>query len=156
MAMPAMVPSTVAISAAVSAIRTELRAAASIASSSASLRYQSSVKPTHSAERRESLNENSTTIASGTYRNAYTASDGAHNRRVLRTWRSPARVQRRRACDREHREREHQGQHGAERPVARAEEGFLDHVADHPVVLAAEQLRNREHAEHRNEHQRRP
>src|SRR5207302_10718197 len=37
-------------------------------------------------------------------------------------------------------EREHEGQHAAERPVARAEERFLDHVAHDPVVLAAENL----------------
>src|SRR5947199_330161 len=52
-------------------------------------------------------------------------------------------------------EREHQGQHAAERPVARAEERFLDHVAHDPVVLAAENFRDGEHAEHRDEDQRR-
>jgi hypothetical protein len=38
-------------------ISSELRAAVSISSSANSLRYQSSVKPTHCAFNRESLNE---------------------------------------------------------------------------------------------------
>ncbi len=58
--------------------------------------------------------------------------------------------------DGQHRQGEHQRQHAAEWPIARAEERFLDHVADDPVVLAAEDFRDREHAEHRDEHQRRP
>ena len=50
---------------ATSAISSELPAASSISLFCASLRYQSSVKPTHSALRRESLNEYTTTITSG-------------------------------------------------------------------------------------------
>ncbi len=52
-----MVPSTVDTRLATNAIASELPAAISISLLSASLRYQSSVNPTHSALRRESLNE---------------------------------------------------------------------------------------------------
>ena len=47
----------------------ELGAAFSISSLAKSLRYQSSVKPTHSALSFESLKQNRTTTASGMYRN---------------------------------------------------------------------------------------
>jgi hypothetical protein len=65
------VPSTVAASAASSAITSELRAATSIASLRASFTYQAVVKPTHCALSLLSLNENTTTTASGAYRKTY-------------------------------------------------------------------------------------
>ena len=64
-AMPAIVPRTVATLLATKAISRELRAASSMAWSCHSRSYQSTVKPTHSAFKRESLKENSTTTASG-------------------------------------------------------------------------------------------
>ncbi len=57
MATPAIVPSTVATALATSPIASELPAATSMSSSWNSLSYQPSVKPTHSAFNRESLNE---------------------------------------------------------------------------------------------------
>ena len=63
--MPAMVPSAVATLDATMAMNSELRAASSISSSCTRTSYQRSVKPTHSALRRESLKEKTTTTASG-------------------------------------------------------------------------------------------
>jgi hypothetical protein len=65
-----MVPSMVEAALATSAIIRELPAARSISSLWNSLRYQSSVKPTHSALSCESLKEYTTTMISGTYRKA--------------------------------------------------------------------------------------
>ena len=56
-ATPAIVPRTVDTKLATSPMTSELPAAVSICVSLASLRYQSSVNPTHSALSRESLNE---------------------------------------------------------------------------------------------------
>jgi hypothetical protein len=56
-ATPAMVPSTVETRLVTKPMMSELAAAVCISSFWASLRYQSSVKPTHSALSRESLNE---------------------------------------------------------------------------------------------------
>ena len=65
-AKPAMVPRMVELRLAHMAITSELRAAVSISWLLSSALYQYSVKPTHSAFSRESLNEYITTIASGT------------------------------------------------------------------------------------------
>jgi hypothetical protein len=65
MAIPAIVPSTVASVAAVRAMSSELAAAPSICSSANSVAYQRVVKPTHSALSSESLKEKRTTTASG-------------------------------------------------------------------------------------------
>ncbi|VTQ39091.1 Uncharacterised protein [Pseudomonas aeruginosa] len=65
-ATPARVPSRVATLAETSAMTSELAAAWSMSRLPNSLRYQSRVKPTHSAFSRESLKEYSTTITSGT------------------------------------------------------------------------------------------
>jgi hypothetical protein len=69
MAMPASAPKKVAASADTTPITIELRAATSISRLLNSLWYQSRVKPTHSALSLESLNEYTTTITSGRYRN---------------------------------------------------------------------------------------
>ena len=65
-------------------------------SSAARRRYQSSVKPTHSAFSFESLNEKMTTIASGMYRKAYASrlanqsQNAGNERRVPRQPSAPA------------------------------------------------------------------
>src|SRR5262245_61949478 len=120
--MPAMVPSTVARLEATIAMNSELRAALSISVFEKSLRYQSSVKPTHSALSFESLKLNATTTPSGTYRNSQTAIDDAMRRGDLRTGDPPAREPCGQAGDREHRNRQHDRKHRSERPVAGAEE----------------------------------
>src|SRR5258706_10223589 len=68
-AKPAIVPNVVATSEVTSAISSELPAAVSIASLCISLAYHAVVKATHSALIFESLKENTTTTASGAYRN---------------------------------------------------------------------------------------
>src|SRR6187431_1492235 len=130
--MPAIVPRTVAASDATTAMNSELVAALSISALWKSFVYQLVVKPTHSAESFESLNENTTTTASGMYRNRYTAIADPTRSFDLRMFDSATRQPRGEAGDREHRDREHQRQHRPERPVARAEEALLDQVADQP------------------------
>src|SRR4051812_10903161 len=106
--MPAIVPSTVAAADATTAMNSELVAAFSISALSKSLRYQSSVKPTHSALSFESLKLNNTTIASGTYRNRYTSAAETTRSGDLRTGDSPSREPCGGTRDDEHRDGQHQ------------------------------------------------
>src|SRR5512146_998230 len=153
MAIPAIVPSSVAVRLEVSAMNSEFLAASSISSSFSSTWYQCQVNPTHSAFRRESLNEYTTTMVSGRYRKAYTDSAPAHSHGPLRIAPPPPRKSRGEPHDQQHRESQHDRQRGAERPVARAEELLLDQVPDQHVAGATEDVGDGEHAENRNEHQ---
>src|SRR5512142_542331 len=106
-----MVPSTVAAQLDTTAMNSELPNAPSMSWSCSSTSYQCQVKPTHSALRRESLNEYTTTIASGKYRKAYTASAAAHSPQPLRIAAS-CRAQ---PCRRPHCEQHGDGEHDGKR-----------------------------------------
>src|SRR5512135_3005922 len=120
-------------------------------------RYQSSVKPAQSTEKREALKENTTRIRSGRCRKKYTAATMAPSQRGIRISARPRgrtipgpQVEQ---YPQEHRRHHHERRRRPEGPVPRGGELVLDQVPDQHLLGATQEVRGQEGPQRRDEHQ---